>query len=147
MRMKQKKFIVGTMAIVIAVGYLIYTGIQETKVYYFTADEFLVKRQELADEDIRVAGRVKGGSIDWNPRTLQLSFVLGPIEASSRDDNATVEGIPVSYKGILPDMFAEGRDVIVEGLYTEKERLVASTIMTSCPSKYEPDIESQLRTS
>jgi len=147
MRMKQKKFIVGTMAIVIAVGYLIYTGIQETKVYYFTADEFLVKRQELADEDIRVAGRVKGGSIDWNPRTLQLSFVLGPIEAGSRDDNATVEGIPVSYKGILPDMFAEGRDVIVEGLYTEKESLVASTIMTSCPSKYEPDIEAELRAS
>jgi cytochrome c-type biogenesis protein CcmE len=36
-------------------------------------------------------------------------------------------------------MFAEGRDVIVEGKYENGQRLIAKTIMTRCPSKYEPE--------
>jgi cytochrome c-type biogenesis protein CcmE len=48
-------------------------------------------------------------------------------------------GVPVHYQGILPDMFAEGRDVIVEGRYDAGNTLAAKTIMTSCPSKYEPE--------
>jgi cytochrome c-type biogenesis protein CcmE len=36
-------------------------------------------------------------------------------------------------------MFAEGRDVIVEGRYSHENILEAKTIMTSCPSKYEAE--------
>jgi len=43
----------------------------------------------------------------------------------------------------LPDMFAEGRDVIIEGRYNAGSALSAKTIMTSCPSKYEPENSSQ----
>ena len=39
---------------------------------------------------------------------------------------------------LVPDMFAEGRDVIVEGHYADGI-MHAKTIMTSCPSKYEPN--------
>ena len=46
----------------------------------------------------------------------------------------------VEFNGILPDMFAEGRDVIVEGIYEGDDRFVAETILTSCPSKYEPEV-------
>jgi hypothetical protein len=49
-----------------------------------------------------------------------------------------VEGsLPVAYTGIVPDMFAEGRDVIIEGRYVDGV-LQAHAVMTSCPSKYEP---------
>jgi len=47
--------------------------------------------------------------------------------------------VPVHYQGVLPDMFAEGRDVIVEGRYDAGGALAAKTLMTSCPSKYEPE--------
>ena len=67
-----------------------------------------------------------------------------PIEPGTIPVGTIPAGVPVSYQGILPDMFAEGRDVIVEGLYTLEQQLVASTIMTSCPSKYEPEIEERL---
>jgi len=40
-------------------------------------------------------------------------------------------------------MFAEGRDVIVEGRYNAGSALAAKTIMTSCPSKYEAEKSSQ----
>jgi cytochrome c-type biogenesis protein CcmE len=40
-------------------------------------------------------------------------------------------------------MFAEGRDVIIEGHYEAGNALLAKTIMTSCPSKYEPAVSDQ----
>ena len=40
-------------------------------------------------------------------------------------------------RNCMPDMFAEGREVVVEGRY-DGRGLAARQIMTSCPSKYEP---------
>ena len=44
----------------------------------------------------------------------------------------------MSFNGILPDMFAEGREVVVEGHYGG-DLLAARQVMTSCSSKYEPE--------
>ncbi len=121
-----------------AVAYLIYTGIRETSNYYLTIEEFLPQKEAFANEGVRLAGRVQAGSIHWDPKDLQLHFVLGPF----KEQAGTIiqpSGIPVRYQGILPDMFAEGRDVIVEGRYSAEHALLAKTLMTSCPSKYEPE--------
>ncbi|MGH7960887.1 MAG: cytochrome c maturation protein CcmE, partial [Candidatus Binatia bacterium] len=139
--MKKRKFLFGVLLIVGAVGYLIYTGIRETSTYYFTIEEFLLKREAMANEGVRVAGQVQAGSINWNPKDLRLSFLLGPFKKGETADHTT--GVPVRYQGILPDMFAEGRDVIVEGRYDAGSTLTATTIMTSCPSKYEPERSGQ----
>jgi cytochrome c-type biogenesis protein CcmE len=129
---RNRRFIIGACVIVAAVTYLVYTGIRETSVYYFTIDEFLAKREAMADEDVRVAGRVKADSVDWNPATLHLQFHLASFDGAG--------AVPVAYQGILPDMFAEGRDVIVEGRYSTTGTLEARTLLTSCPSKYEAEI-------
>jgi len=139
----KSKFFIGVLLIVGAVGYLMYTGIRETSTYYLTIEEFLPKREALANEGVRVAGRVQTGSVRWDPKDLRLSFVLGPFQDGT--GNQAV-GVPVRYQGILPDMFAEGRDVIVEGRYDAGSALSAKTIMTSCPSKYEPERSSQQST-
>ena len=136
----KSKFFVGVLLVVGAVGYLMYTGIRETSTYYLTLEEFLLKRAALANEGVRVAGRVQTGSVRWDPKDLRLSFVLGPFKENAGDQTA---GVPVHYQGILPDMFAEGRDVIVEGRYDPGSVLAAKTIMTSCPSKYESERSSQ----
>jgi len=136
----KSKFFIGVLLIVGAVGYLIYTGIRETSTYYLTLEEFLPKREALANEGVRIAGRVQTGSVRWDPKDLRLSFVLGPFKEGAKGQTA---GVPVRYQGILPDMFAEGRDVIVEGRYDAGSALAAKTIMTSCPSKYEPEKSGQ----
>src|SRR5262245_28400266 len=136
----KSKFFIGVLLIIGAVGYLIYTGIRETSTYYLTIEEFLPKREALANEGVRVAGRVQAGSVRWDPKDLRLSFVLGPFQEDAGSQGA---GVPVHYRGILPDMFAEGRDVIVEGRYDAGSALSAKTIMTSCPSKYEPERSGQ----
>lgn len=128
---RNRRFIIGAGIIVAAVSYLVYTGIRETSVYYLTIDEFLARREAVAGEGLRVAGKVASKSVDWNPATNDLKFRL-----ASFDEN---DGVDVTYKGVLPDMFAEGRDVIVEGTYAKTGGFHAHTLLTSCPSKYEAE--------
>ena len=126
--LNQRRFIVGAVLIAAAVSYLVYAGIKTTSVYYFEMDEFLARRDAHTGEDLRVKGWERTGSIQWDAATNVLAFDL-----ARQDGSAPV---PVAYTGILPDMFAEGREVVVEGRY-EVPGLRAKQIMTSCPSKYE----------
>jgi cytochrome c-type biogenesis protein CcmE len=139
--MAQRRFFFGVFLVLGAVAYLIYTGIRETSNYYLTIEEFLPQKEAFANEGVRLAGRVQAGSMQWSPKDLRLSFVLGPFKDKEQTPG---QGIMVHYQGILPDMFAEGRDVIVEGRYETGAALMAKTIMTSCPSKYEPAVNNQL---
>jgi len=81
---------------------------------------------------VRVGGRVSDLPIEYSvePR-IELRF-------SIRDPESTTTGdIPVVYYNSKPDMFAPGRDVIVNGDFKDGI-LWASSLMTQCPSKYEP---------
>jgi len=127
--LNRRRFVVGATLIAAAVSYLVYAGIRTTSMYYFDMDEFLAQRQAHVGEALRVKGWVRAGSMHWDARTNELAF-----ELAHQDNSAPV---PVSYRGILPDMFAEGREVVIEGRWQDGA-LTARQIMTSCPSKYEP---------
>lgn len=129
---RNTRFLVGSMVIVGAIAYLMYAGIRETSSYYLTVPEFVAKKHEVGTSSLRLAGRVAPGSIDWDARTLQLKFSLGTFPNAQ----TVGETIPVAFTGIKPDMFADGRDVIVEGRY-EGGVIRAKQVLTSCPSKYE----------
>jgi len=152
-RVKRKtKFLAGAGIIVVAISYLIYSAARETSAYYLTMDEFARQRASLAGEPIRLAGRVTSGSVHWDPKTLDLDFQVQPIppkkgataastlEASDAraTSAAPVETLAVHYNGVLPDMFADGRDVIVEGKL-EQGVFHAKSLLTTCPSKYEAE--------
>ena len=128
---RNKKFVVGITVIVATVLFLVYTAVDETKMYMLTVSEYLDDTSEHSGQTVRVAGRVGAGTIAWAPATLDLRFTLGDIEGSG--------SIDVHSAGLLPDMFAEDRDVIVEGNGGGGEVFEAGTILTSCPSKYEPE--------
>jgi cytochrome c-type biogenesis protein CcmE len=129
------RFVAGGLVIVAAVAYLMWVGVRETSAYYLTIGEFIPKRESLVNEGVRVAGRVAPGSIAYDPRTLELSFRMGEFQ-----EGVPGEVVPVAFTGIKPDMFADGRDVIVEGKYSDGV-LRAEKVMTSCPSKYEAKLE------
>lgn len=129
---KNRRFIIGAAIIIAAVASLVYTGIRETSVYYMTVDEFVQRREMVADEGVRVSGRVGAKSVQYDKRTMDLRFRLASLDGN--------DGVDVAYNGILPDMFAEGRDVIVEGTYLRSGTLQARALLTSCPSKYEPEV-------
>src|SRR5215470_12291018 len=128
------KFGVGACLLVAAIGYLMYAGLQQSSTYYFTIEEFLPRRQDLVNQGVRVAGRVAPGSLtkQTSAKGTEMTFAIGDFKGPG----SMGETVTVAYTGIVPDMFAEGRDVIIEGRYADGT-LRAQQIMTSCPSKYE----------
>jgi cytochrome c-type biogenesis protein CcmE len=145
---RRVKFLFGSLVIVAAVGTLIYAAVRETSAYFMTVEEYAADPSAHADQPLRLAGRVRDGSVDWNPTTLDLAFTIQPIPPRAAGEGATAQAaaplpaalagvtLPVRYNGILPDMFAAGRDVIVEGK-VERGVFHANTLLTTCPSKYE----------
>lgn len=123
---KRLRFVFGGSGIALAVGYLIATGMSETAAYYLTVAEAANAGGNIENDTVRVKGKVRAGSINWDANELQLSFALG-------DEHSQ---IAVVYHGIVPDLFAPGREVIVEGRLS-RDVLVANSLLASCPSKYE----------
>jgi len=128
--LNRRRFVVGAALIALAVSYLVWAGIRTTSMYYFELDEFLASRSVHAGEAMRVKGWVRTGTMQWDPATNKLSFELARQDGSG--------AVPVAFQGILPDMFAEGREVVVEGR-DEGAVFRARQVMTSCPSKYEAE--------
>ncbi len=139
------RFMVGAGLIVLAIGYLIVTAIRNTSEYYLTVEEVSARETELGGEALRVAGRVVDGTIQWEPATLTLKFAIAPIPGASNQPLEPVSaGAPNPSLNVIcvgepkPDMFAPGRDVIVEGRLGDRGTIAATQVMTSCPSKYRP---------
>lgn len=154
---RKLKFLFGASVIVLAVATLIYSAVRETSAYFITVDEYAKSGGAHAGKQLRLAGRVSDGSVKWDPKTLDLEFLIRPIPAKEAAENAVQHSggtktlavttpdaeaaamtLPVRYNGILPDMFAADRDVIVEGK-VENGVFHAKTLLTTCPSKYESD--------
>jgi cytochrome c-type biogenesis protein CcmE len=125
-RNKRMQLILVTLAIMGVLGYLMYTGVSETMLYYLTVSELLDQSIEASEQGARVSGTVAAGSVRWDPAILQLTFTLA-------DDNAAM---PVVYQGQVPDSFQEGGEVILEGAFADQV-FAARAIMPTCPSKYE----------
>ncbi len=80
---------------------------------------------------IRVGGRVADMPIEYSTQpAIKLKFFI-------QDPTLGGEPIAVEYEGLKPDMFAAGRDVIIDGSFSGGT-LYASQLLTQCPSKYEP---------
>lgn len=55
------------------------------------------------------------------------------------DKDSAEQTIPVRYKGLVPDAFKTGAEVIVEGSMSAMGEFMAKTLMTKCPSKYQKE--------
>ena len=83
-------------------------------------------------------GEVKGAA---SPESSATSTEVSSAGAVSSQAAAPVvaqvgKPVPVIYRGLRPDMFTAGRDVIIDGSF-ENGTVVASSLLTQCPSKYE----------
>lgn len=119
-------FILGGLAILGAVVYLVYANTQANAVYYFTVSE-LQHCSICNTQSVRVAGAVEAGSIVHNDQQQQIRFVIS--------DGG--HALPVVYSGVVPDIFRPGITVVVEGHYTGQGPFQAQTLLAKCPSKFQ----------
>lgn len=120
------KFVIAIVVIALTVSYLVYAGVKDTMVYYLTVEELKDRVPEVYDDRVRVSGMVVAGTIERNmgePLTFTIS-----------DGGETVD---VTYEGIIPDIFADDVEAVVEGVYTQDGMFVADTLLAKCPTKYE----------
>ena len=129
-RLPAPKFIVAVLLIVGAVSYLMFSGINDTMVYYYTLSELMEKKSELAGVGLRIHGHVSPGTIRIDRERSQVDFLVM--------EKKTPNTLPVTYQGIIPDTFKDGAEVVVEGSYhADRHHFQATVLMAKCPSKYE----------
>ncbi len=126
--LRQKKFVAGGFIVLLAVGYLIFNSMQGAMMYYLTVSELMGKGSAAYDQPVRLAGKVLEGSVQQDSKSMTLRFIA--------TDEA--KQVPVVYKGVVPDAFKPGGDVVLEGKLTPGGVFEAKTLLAKCPSKYSP---------
>ena len=123
---KYVKFGAATAIILLSLGYLAYTGVQQSKSYYVTIKELRGMDNSVYAKRLRVAGNVQPGSIKRTGTHVEFTLV----------EQGTT--LPVVYTGTVPDPFKEGREVIVKGSMRDGTFVgQRDSLVTKCPSKFQ----------
>jgi cytochrome c-type biogenesis protein CcmE len=125
---KYLKFGAVTVVILISLGYLAYTGVQESKSYYVTISELRGMGNGAFTKRLRVAGNVQPGSI--KRMGTQVEFVL--VEQGNT--------LPVIYTGTEapPDTFKDDSQALADGSFGHDGIFHAKGLQAKCASKYAP---------
>jgi len=128
-----RKLLIGGLVIIAAIIYLVVSNIGGTSTYYLTVGELKAKGPSIYGKNVRVAGKVIGETIQWDPENLILRFEIA--DESGR--------LPVVYHGPRPDMLRDGADAVVEGKYTPEGVFEVNPkgLMLKCPSKYQEKLQ------
>lgn len=124
------KFIVAGVLILVTAGYLMAGAIRTTGMYYLTPSELagrLAGDESFHNVGVKVGANVLPGSIQREPGGRAMTFAVTDGEVT----------FPVSYRGIAPDTFTDGVEVVVEGRMGRDGMFRATTVLAKCASRYE----------
>jgi len=122
------KFGGATVIILLVLGYLAYTGVQETKSYYVTIKELHGMGDSAYSKRLRVAGNVQPGSIKRTGTKVEFTLV----------ENDQL--LPVVYSGTEapPDTFKDNSQALADGSFGRDGVFHAKQLQAKCASKYAP---------
>jgi len=138
MKARQKRLLFIGLAIagVGAAAYLAITALQSNISYYFSPSQ-VVAGEAPPDHVFRLGGLVTKGSLARQPDGLTVHFDL--------TDNAKT--VRVSYTGILPDLFSEGRGAVTRGKLGPDGIFHAEEVLAKHDEEYmPPEVASSLKT-
>ncbi len=103
-RHKRLALVLGGVAVLGIAAWLIMSAFQKNLVFFFTPTQVLAGEAPQG-RSFRIGGMVESGSLAHEPDGLTWTFTVTDM----------AHKIPVSYRGILPDLFKEGKGVVAEG--------------------------------
>ena len=103
-RHKRVAFIVAGLAGLAVAAYLVASAFRNNLVFFFSPTQVAAKEAPV-DRTFRIGGLVQEGTLRRDNDGLTVRFVV----------TDTAANIPVVYKGILPDLFKEGRGGVAQG--------------------------------
>ena len=126
-RHKRIALIIGGLVVLGLVAALVLNAFQSNLVFFFSPTQVAAGGAPKG-QNFRVGGMVKDGSIKREPDGVTMRFVITDTE----------QDMTVAYKGILPDLFKEGKGAVAEGKLAADGLFIASTVLAKHDENYMP---------
>ncbi len=129
MKPRQKRFffiVIGVVAVAAAVG-LVLNALKNNVSLYFTPTQ-VYNKEAPEGRSFRIGGLVEQGSVKRESDGLTVHFVI----------TDTHKSMPVVYKGILPDLFKEGKGVVAQGKMEADGVMHAEEVLAKHDENYMP---------
>ena len=110
----------------VLVIFIVLKSLEKNVVYFLSPTEIYNKTNISFDEKIRVGGLVKKNSISKN--ATSINFIITDLKNE----------IVVSYNGLVPNLFSEGKGVVAEGKLKDKKYFIADKILAKHDENYMP---------
>jgi cytochrome c-type biogenesis protein CcmE len=129
MTARQKRFaFIGLGLLVLGVAtVLVLNAFQSNLVFFFTPTQ-VANGEVPKGRSFRIGGMVEDGSLKREGDGLTVHFVV----------TDTAKRVPVTYKGILPDLFKEGKGAVAQGQLVADGTFVASEVLAKHDENYMP---------
>ncbi len=126
---RQKRFAFVGLGLVVLGGAtaLVLNAFQSNLVFFFTPTQ-VANGEAPKGQSFRIGGMVEEGSIARDGDGLTVRFVV----------TDTAKSVPVAYKGILPDLFKEGKGAVAQGQLGPDGTFVASEVLAKHDENYMP---------
>ena len=119
-------FLILSLALASIIIFIVLKSLQENVVYFFSPSEIYNKTDISFEKKIRVGGLVKVNSINKNGTSI--NFIITDLKKE----------IIVSYEGLVPNLFSEGKGVVAEGKLRDKKYFIANKILAKHDENYMP---------
>jgi len=126
-RVKRIAIVAGGLAALAVVAGLVLSAFQQNIVFFFTPSQVAAKEAPLG-KTFRIGGMVETGSVKRQPDGVTVRFTV----------TDTAKGVPVVYRGALPDLFREGKGVVAQGRVGPDGVFQASEVLAKHDENYMP---------
>ena len=129
MKARQRRFVLvaAGLALLGLSAWLVLRAFEKNMVFFFTPTQVLAG-EAPRQRSFRVGGMVESGSLQRQSDGLTVRFVVTDM----------VQRVPVSYRGMLPDLFKEGKGVVAQGKLGVDQVFVADEVLAKHDENYMP---------
>ncbi len=124
----KRKMVVALVLLGVAIATVLALTAFEENLLYFYSPTQIHDGEAPANRSFRVGGMVVDGSVQREQNSLAIRFDLS--------DNANV--VPVTYSGILPDLFREGQGIVAIGKLDNQGLFIADEVLAKHDENYMP---------
>lgn len=127
-RKRRRLYMVSAAMLVLFGAVALILSALQNEITYFYSPSDLVANKAPGGRPIRLGGLVEEGSVRRLDDGITVAFRVTDLANS----------VPVTYRGLLPDLFREGQGVVTEGSLGADGGLVASEVLAKHDENYMP---------
>ena len=126
-RQQRLLLLTASLAALAVAAWLILSAFQKNLVFFFTPSQ-VVAGEAPRNKSFRMGGMVEQDSLRREDDGITVSFVVTDLS----------QRLPVRYRGILPDLFKEGKGVVAQGRLGSDMRFIAEEVLAKQDENYMP---------